>query len=114
LQGKNPQEEAAQAEFREFQGRVQAYQRLRQQRQAEFTAFVAKQYVEAYELARASSAAVAESLGFQYVLAARGKDKPITTDNPERLIEALLGRPVLLAPENADITADVRKDLKLE
>ena len=65
---------------------------------------------------REAAAKVASDKGYSHVFASRDARKPIESSpppTPERLIEAFLGRPVIVAPESADITADVIDELKL-
>jgi hypothetical protein len=87
---------------------------MQQQAGIRYERFTVKQSIEAYQLVRASAAAVAEDLGFDYVL---------TSSDPERELEEMpmtafrneiLSRTVIHRPEGVDISDDVRADLNLE
>ena len=73
----------------------------------------AEQLLECYELARSSANAIAEGLGYNYVMASVGIDEKLSGDNVELALRQMMARPVIMAPKNADITEDVRADLKL-
>lgn len=75
---------------------------------------VAEQLVECYTLVKESATAVAEDLGFNYLLASGGPEDKLETQTVMALSRDLISRPVLLSPEGADISADVREDLKLK
>jgi hypothetical protein len=75
---------------------------------------IAQQLTESYGLVRDSATAVAEDLGFNYLLASSGPDDELETESVMALSRDLISRPVLMSPEGADITADVREDLKLK
>ena len=74
----------------------------------------ARQFLEAFEIARQSAVAVAERAGYTHVIASRDPSKKIETLNPERIVEAFLGRPVLMSPKGTDITDDLLADLRLD
>jgi len=114
LKEADPKDEAAQEKARTFQKKRSEFALLRGQAQQEYTDFVAKQYVDAFEEVKSSAAAVAERLGYTHVIASRTAEKEIKTTDPERLVEAFLGRPVTVAPEGSDITEEVKADLKLD
>jgi Skp family chaperone for outer membrane proteins len=92
-----------------FQRLQQAQQEVNQQIQA----LLSEQIVEAYELIRTSADAVAEDLGYDYVIASTSQDEELLP-NPNTLNAELAVRPVLVQPEDSDITEDVREDLNLE
>ena len=75
---------------------------------------VAEQLIECYALVRASAAAVAEERGFTYVLASGDPEEPTKSAVVMRVMRETLARPVIVSPKSADITDDVRLDLKLE
>lgn len=60
-----------------------------------------------------AAAAIAQRRAFTHVIAMRHADRAITATHPERLVESFLGRPVVVAPEGSDITADVAAELNL-
>ncbi|HVZ93607.1 MAG TPA: OmpH family outer membrane protein [Phycisphaerales bacterium] len=74
---------------------------------------VAEQLSEAYGMARASAIAIAEQKGFDFVFASTGAEEELKKDTPLALVRDMLSRPVLKCPKGADITDDVREDLKL-
>ncbi len=75
---------------------------------------VAEQLEQCYQLVRASAVAVAEEMGFNYVLASNSAEESLKKESVVALVRDMMGRPALLAPKEADITEDVRQDLKLE
>mgnify|MGYP000107535689 CR=1 FL=1 len=114
LKDADPKDEAAQEKARTFQRKRSEFALLRGKAQQDYTDFVAKQYVNAFEEVKSSAAAVAERLGYTHVIASRTAEKEIKTTDPERLVEAFLGRPITVAPEGSDITEEVKADLKLD
>lgn len=114
LKEADPKDEAAQEKARVFQRKRSEFVLLRGKAQQEYTDFVAKQYVEAFEEVKSSAAAIAERLGYTHVIASRTAEKTIKATDPERLVEAFLGRPMTVAPEGSDITEEVKADLKLD
>jgi Skp family chaperone for outer membrane proteins len=112
----NPQDPKAQEMAAEFEQRRQAFTARAQQLSSEYTAMVGRQFVDAYTRATAAARGVATQRGFSHVL--NVKSGPIIAgDNPDprRLIEDMLARPVLIAPDGsaADLTAAVRAALNL-
>lgn len=101
--------EAAQ-KFRDLQQRIGEKQREIAEK---LEAKSAEQLLACYELARSSASAVAESMGYNYVMASVGADEKISGENVELALRQMMARPVVMAPKNADITEDVRADLKL-
>lgn len=73
----------------------------------------AEQLLACYELARSSASAIAESMGYNYVMSSIGAEEKINGENVELALRQMMARPVVMAPKNADITEDVRADLKL-
>lgn len=76
--------------------------------------FVAEQTRDAYKLVRESAVGIAEDHGFTYVIASQSADDEIVAGPVAGLVNDVLGRPVMLAPADADLTEEVREDLKLE
>lgn len=109
----DPDDPAAQARARDYQKRRGDYSLLRGQSQQDFNDFVARQYIEAYDQVRAAAAKIAQRRAFTHVIASRSADRAITATDPERLVESFLGRPVVVAPDDSDITADVAAELNL-
>lgn len=75
---------------------------------------VAEQLVESYRLVEAAAVDVAADLGFNYVIASNNTRDELKQETVAGLVRDMLGRPVLMHPDAADITEDVRQDLKLE
>lgn len=74
---------------------------------------VAEQLAECYALVRASAVNIAEDHGYDFVLASSGPDDELKKESPLSLVRDILSRPVLKSPKEADITEDVREELKL-
>jgi Skp family chaperone for outer membrane proteins len=102
-------------ELRERVGRLQREgERATREVVQQVEAKVAEQLRECFSLVRASAQAVADERGFTFVLASGDPDDAPKTDVVMRVMRDMLSRPVLVAPEAADITEEVRLDLKLE
>ncbi len=114
LQGADPKDEATQDLYRQFQQKRQEFQQAASEIQTRVRKFMSKQFLDAYTMAKASTDAVAEELGYDYVVCSRGIDEKIKADDPDRVVQAVLARPIIKLPKDADITADVKDDLKLE
>lgn len=114
MQGMSPEDEGAQEKVGQMQRLRQQLGQMEQQAAAQLETFTAKQIAECFELARSSAGAVADDLGYDYVIATVGEDEDLNTDSVETVLRQMLARPVLHAPEDADITDDVREDLNLE
>lgn len=114
VEGMKPDE----PEFNDLRERFRRLQSEAQRNSSEIMqkveAKVAEQITQCYQLVRASTVAVAEDQGFNYVLSSGDPEDKIKTESVMKLVRDLLSRPVLLAPKGTDITEDVRKDLKLE
>ena len=76
--------------------------------------FVAEQTRDAYKLIRDSAADIAEDKGFNYVLASQFPDDEIVAGPVAGTVNDILGRPVMMAPPEADLTEEVREDLNLQ
>jgi len=74
----------------------------------------AEQLLQCYELARTSASAIAEQLGFNYVLASVGPDEELNDASVEVAVRQMMSRPAVMFPKEADITDDVRDDLNLQ
>jgi Skp family chaperone for outer membrane proteins len=114
LQTMQPEDEETQAKMRELQQLRQQHAQLEQQSSIRMGAFTAEQIAECFTLVRSSAGAVAEDLGYDYVISTVGEDEELNTSTVETVLRQMLARPVLFAPEDADITDDVREDLNLE
>ncbi|MBX3387426.1 MAG: OmpH family outer membrane protein [Phycisphaeraceae bacterium] len=114
IEGMDPTQESTQIKIREFRAKREAAAAIEQQAAIAFRGFIARQFLEAFEIARQSAVAVAERAGYTHVIASRDPSKKIETLNPERIVEAFLGRPVLMSPKGTDITDDLLADLRLD
>ncbi|MEM8835625.1 MAG: hypothetical protein AAGD00_07380 [Planctomycetota bacterium] len=91
----------------------QRAQRIENEIRQEIEALLVVQLRECYELVRSSAVAVADDLGYTYVMSSLDPEEEIKADTVNRFLQGGLGRPMLMSPEDADITEDVRSDLKL-
>lgn len=114
LKNADPADPAAQLKAGDFQKRRNDYSLLRGQAQQDFTDFVASQYIHAYDEVRKAVAKVAAELGCTHVISSRSDERTITATDPERLVEAFLGRPMVFAPTGTDISEAVREELKIK
>ncbi len=114
LRGMDEKAEGFEAARREYQLAGMALQREGQRLAQEMDALTTKQLGEAYGVVRASAEAVADQLGYSYVIASRPADKPLDAADTAAVVRAMLARPVIRFPEGADITADVKQDLKID
>ncbi len=90
------------------------YQQKQGIAQQELERFIVAQFAEAYELSRSSARAIAEQRGFRYLFASSSPDKDVPTDRPmDAVRNDMFQRPVLMSPEESDISDDVRADLNL-
>lgn len=113
LQELDPNDPDAEALFERFRDVRLEFGRKQTEMARQLEALNAGQIIECYELARSSAAAVAEDLGYNYVISSVGRDEELTKESVEVAIRQMMARPVILAPRDADITEDVREDLKL-
>lgn len=91
----------------------QRAQRIENEIRQEIEAMLVDQLRACYELVRSSAVAVADDLGFVYVVSSLDPEEEIKADTVNRFLQGGLGRPMLMSPEDVDITEDVRSDLKL-
>lgn len=87
--------------------------RLQQEVRRQVEARVAQQLTEIRLEVIASARAVAEDLGFDYVISSESDETAYESESVRDLVIDFLARPVLMHPEAADISEDVREDLKL-
>lgn len=74
---------------------------------------VGEQLKACYQMVRDSAAAIAEKKGYTYVISSMRPDDKFQDGPVQATIRDVLSRPVLAFPKAADITEDVREDLKL-
>ena len=117
LQSLSQRGQAAQAAGEDISGLQQEYQALQrrlqqaqQQARQEIAELMQQQIIDCYGLIRTSAKAVAKDLGYDYVVSSSRPDDTME-DNPTG---EFLSRPMLVFPEDTDITEEVREDLKLE
>ena len=99
--------ERAREAVREFQSLQQSLARAIETKTAE-------QLAECYALVKSSASAIAEELGFDYVIATGDPDERLSTADSQVTLRQITARPVLRFPKGVDITDDVRDDLNLE
>ena len=100
--------------FREFQRAQQEYQQRGQELMREQEMLTTRQILECYRLVRSSAEAVAEQIGYTMVLQTRQKKDDNEAQDMQSAVRAMLARPVAVAPEAIDITADVLFELRLD
>lgn len=114
LQGADPKLPEIQqkiARFRELNAStVQLQQRIALATERKF----AEQLVECFELVKASADAIADDLGYAYVISTGSPDEKISREQSEATLRQITARPMIKFPKAADITDDVRDDLKLD
>lgn len=114
LDGADPSDPGAQRDRRRAREAVNEYQRLQQQIGEAVEAKTAEQLAECFAMVRSSASAVAEHLGYEYVISTGDPEEELSKTNSEVTLRQITARPVLRAPKKVDITDDVRDDLKLE
>jgi len=114
LQGGDPSSPDAQKGLQRFRELSARASQLQQQLSQAIDKKMAEQLIECYELVRASADAVADDLGFEYVIATGGVDEKLTSEQADVILRQITARPVVRYPKTADITDDVRDDLKLD
>jgi Skp family chaperone for outer membrane proteins len=111
---RGPDDPGAQEGIRRFRNLAEKIARSEGELAQRLQRLTAEHLGQCYDLARSSAVAVAEDLGFEYVIASGSADEELNRQVPEVLLRQITARPMLKAPEEADITADVRDDLNLE
>ncbi|MGP1347279.1 MAG: OmpH family outer membrane protein [Phycisphaerales bacterium] len=109
----DPQDPQVQQDNRRYQELMQEAQRIQQEAQAALQRLASKQLIEAFGLARSAAQGVAEDLGYDYVISSVGEDEELVEGDPGSAVRQMMSRPVVHYPEEADITADVRAELRL-
>ncbi len=108
LRGSDPKDDAAQAKYKEFVGKRKEFEQLR----ADLDLLMGRQFVQAYERVKVAADAVAVRRGYSHIIASRDIDQPPTND-PDRITQALLSRPMLYSPLGDDVTQEVLGELKV-
>ncbi len=102
-----------------IQADSQAYQEFRQQASVNAQALAVTQSTEAFLAVQEKGSAVAAQLGFSHLISAKLDhsdlmgDKGPSSLNTSQMIQELLARPVLLAPEGDDITERVLVEMDI-
>lgn len=111
--GLQPTDPAYADAVREYQQARAALERRAQELSKELDALTTKQLIECYRIVRASADAIAEQMGYQYVVASRPVEKDLDAQDTAAVVRAIIARPVLRFPNEADLTPDVKQDLKI-
>jgi len=98
----------------QLMGLQNALGRKQQEIGVRYEKFLGEQTLEAYKLVRESAIGIAEDHGFTYLIASQSPDDEMPVGPVAGMVNDILGRPVLMTPKGADITDEVREDLKLE
>jgi len=114
LQSMTPEDPGAQDLYAEFTQLRETLVRMQGENARKIETFTAKQIQECNELVRSSARAVADDLGFDFVVSSADADEELTDQSVEVLLRQLTSRPMIAFPEDNDITSDVRDDLNLE
>jgi len=105
--------EQIQSEAERINARMQELEQVGTQREQELQQLTLNQLKEAYELARSATEAVAEDLGYDYVIASQRPEDEFNL-NANSLPAEFNARPAIVFPEGVDITADVLAELNLD
>jgi Skp family chaperone for outer membrane proteins len=100
----------------EFKAEVPAYQaKVQELQQAEnaFSAFTAQQVAQATREIAAATKTVADANGYTHVVVSRPLDAAFRGQNPDAVLAEALQRTILVSESGTDITALVRKELKI-
>ncbi|MCA9311294.1 MAG: OmpH family outer membrane protein [Phycisphaerales bacterium] len=113
MEGVDPSEPEGREAAMEIETLGRRYQQLQMEAQGRADALFARQMTEAWNLIRSSAEAVAEDLGYDYVVTTAGRDEQLNQESSATALRQMLARPMIVFPEDADITDDVREDLNL-
>ncbi|MEM1424212.1 MAG: hypothetical protein AAGH64_09435 [Planctomycetota bacterium] len=113
--GMDPDDPAMGAMGEQFNELRQELFRLRSGFETDSARLQARHLKEAYRLVRASANAIADDLGYDFVLSSASPeaDDELNDQNATLLLGQLSRRPVIRYPDEHDITDDVRDDLNL-
>jgi len=112
-QNPNPEDPGVQEDQRRYQQLGQKMSNLQREAATEFERLMAKQLLDAFDLARSAAQAVAEDLGYAYAISSVGEDEELTAPDSSAAVRQMMARPMLHFPEKADITPEVRAELRL-
>ncbi len=114
LQGADTSTPDAQQQIARFRELTVRASQLQQQVAGAVEEKRAAQLVECFDLVKASADAVAEHLGFDYVISTGSLDEQLSKTDSDATLRQITARPMIRFPKSADITDDVRDDLKLD
>lgn len=114
LKGADPNDPGAQADSQKAREDVSEFQRLQQQYLGAVEAKTAEQFAQCFALVKSSANAVAEKLGYDYVISTGDPDEELSKTDSNVTLRQITARPVIRFPKGVDITDDVRDDLNLE
>lgn len=114
LEGADENDPATQRDLRRRREIFQQLQGLQAQIARAVEQKTAEQFAECYAMVRSSASAIAEDLGFDYVIATGDPEETLNTTISEVTLRQITARPVLRAPKGVDITDDIRDDLNLD
>jgi hypothetical protein len=100
----------------EFKAEVPLYQtKVQELQQAEnaFASFSAQQVAQATREIAAAAKTIADANGYTHVVVSRPLDAPFRGQNPDAVLAEALQRTLLVGESGTDITALVRKELKI-
>jgi len=96
-----------------FPNNFEELEELGSERELELQQLTIEQLEEAYELTRGATEAVAEELGYDYVLSSQRPDDEFNL-NMSSIPAEFNARPAIVFPEGVDITLDVIAELNLD
>jgi Skp family chaperone for outer membrane proteins len=112
-QNPNPEDPAVLEDQRRYQQLGQQMTNLQREAAQAFEQLTAKQLLDAFDLARSATQAVAEDMGYAYAIASVGEDEEMVAGDSSAAVRQMLARPMIHFPERADITPEVRAELRL-
>lgn len=95
-----------------FESKLQPYNKLKSELADAYAIFVVGQFYDAHQRITAEAKRIATAAGYTHVIAQKEGDMSGARD-PQQLVEDFLARPIVMAPENSDITESVRTAMKL-
>jgi Skp family chaperone for outer membrane proteins len=113
LRGADPQDPETQAGIAAYREKSSRAAQLQSQIANAIERKFAEQLVECFELVKSSADAIADDLGFDYVISTGAADEQLSREDSTATLRQITARPMIRFPKAADITEDVRDDLKL-
>lgn len=112
-QNPNPEDPGVMQDQLRYQQLGQQLTNLQREAARELDQMLGRQLIDAFDLARSAAQAVAEDLGYDYAIASVGEDEELTANDSSSAVRQMLARPMVHFPEDADITPEVRAELRL-